>query len=195
MTTTSWSLVPGDAGNLDAGPYGEPAAVTLKHDGSICDCNEAAEALFGIAASLSDASHADIAGFYLKLALYLEPDFDLGRIVLADRFEALEKYADAVEIYDSVAKDSPYKTAAAIQAGKVDAYFADAPPVLANGGAARHRPEGAKDVREVHRELGRQLEVVRLSRVRQKEGRVVPAAVALLRGHKPVRHLPDVIEV
>ncbi len=47
MTTTSWSLMPGDAGNLDAGPYGEPAAVTLKHDGSICDCNEAAEALFG----------------------------------------------------------------------------------------------------------------------------------------------------
>ena len=76
----------------------------------------AAEALFGIAASLTDEPDADVAVFYLRLALYLEPNFDLARIVLADRFEALEKYADAVEMYDSVTKDSPYKTAAAIQA-------------------------------------------------------------------------------
>lgn len=76
----------------------------------------AAEALFGIAASLTDQASADIAVFYLRMGLHLEPDFDLARIVLADRFEALEKYQDAVETYDSVAATSPYKTAAEIQA-------------------------------------------------------------------------------
>ena len=76
----------------------------------------AAEALFGIAASLTDATGADIAILYLRLGLYLAPDLDLGKIVLADRFEALEKYEDAIAVYRSVDADSPYKVAASIQA-------------------------------------------------------------------------------
>lgn len=76
----------------------------------------AAEALFGIAASLTDTASADIAILYLRLGLHLSPDLDLAKIVLADRFEALEKYDDAIAVYDSVNEDSPYKTAAAIQA-------------------------------------------------------------------------------
>lgn len=47
MAMTLWSFMPGTAENLNTGPGGEPAAMTLKHDGSICECNEAAEALFG----------------------------------------------------------------------------------------------------------------------------------------------------
>ena len=39
----------------------------------------AAEALFGIAASLTDETSADIAILYLRLALYLRPDLDLAR--------------------------------------------------------------------------------------------------------------------
>ncbi len=76
----------------------------------------AAEALFGIAASLTDATSADIAILYLRLGLYLSPDLDLARIVLADRFEALEKYDDAIAVYGQVDADSPYKLAASIQA-------------------------------------------------------------------------------
>jgi tetratricopeptide (TPR) repeat protein len=75
-----------------------------------------AEGLFGIAASLTDASSADIAILYLRLGLYLAPDLDLAKIVLADRFEALEKYSDAIDVYRQVADDSPYKAAAQIQA-------------------------------------------------------------------------------
>ena len=75
----------------------------------------AAEALFGIAASLNDENSADIAVLYLRLALHLSPDLDLAKIVLADRFEALGKYEDAIAVYGSLNKDSPYRSAAAVQ--------------------------------------------------------------------------------
>jgi tetratricopeptide (TPR) repeat protein len=75
----------------------------------------AAEALFGIAASLTDQTSADVAILYLRFALYMSPDFDLAKIVLADRFETLEKYDDAIKVYESVNTDSPYGPAAAVQ--------------------------------------------------------------------------------
>jgi len=84
----------------------------------------AAEGLFGIAASLTDATSADIAVLYLRLALYLRTDFDLAKIVLADRFEALKKYDDAIDAYRSIASSSPYFAAAGVQIaideGKLD---------------------------------------------------------------------------
>lgn len=75
----------------------------------------AAEGLFGIAASLSDPASADIAILYLQLTLSLSPHFDLARIVLADRFEALEKFDAAIAVYRSVDEGSPYKAAAEVQ--------------------------------------------------------------------------------
>jgi len=75
----------------------------------------AAEALFGIAASLTDENSADVAVLYLRLALYLAPDLDLAKIVLADRFEALGKYEDAIAVYNTLPADSPYGPAAQVQ--------------------------------------------------------------------------------
>jgi tetratricopeptide (TPR) repeat protein len=75
----------------------------------------AAEALFGIAASLTDQTSADAAILYLQFALYMAPDFDLAKIVLADRFETMQKYDDAIAVYRGVNADSPYGTAAAVQ--------------------------------------------------------------------------------
>jgi tetratricopeptide (TPR) repeat protein len=74
-----------------------------------------AEALFGIAASLTEDNSADVAVLYLRLALYLAPDLDLAKIVLADRFEALGKYQDAIAVYETLAKNSPYRPAAEVQ--------------------------------------------------------------------------------
>lgn len=76
----------------------------------------AAEALFGIAASLTDQASADIAILYVQFALALSPHLDLARIVLADRYEALEKFDLAIDAYRSVDDDSPYKEAASVQA-------------------------------------------------------------------------------
>jgi len=75
----------------------------------------AAEALFGIAASLTDQTSADIAILYLQFALVLSPDFDLAKIVLADRYEALGKYMEAISVYRTVSEGSPYKSASDIQ--------------------------------------------------------------------------------
>ena len=75
----------------------------------------AAEGLFSIAVALNDATSADIAILYLRLALYLQPDFDLAKIVLADRFETLKKYDDAITVYRSIDDKSPYRAAAIVQ--------------------------------------------------------------------------------
>jgi tetratricopeptide (TPR) repeat protein len=75
----------------------------------------AAESLFGIAASLSDDASADVAILYLQFVLYLSPDFDLAKIVLADRLEALRKYDEAIAVYRSIASSSPYRFAASVQ--------------------------------------------------------------------------------
>ncbi len=75
----------------------------------------AAESLFGIASSLTDATSADIAILYLRFALSMAPDLDLAKIVLADRFETLEKYDDAISVYRTVNVSSPYAPAAAVQ--------------------------------------------------------------------------------
>ena len=75
----------------------------------------AAEGLFSIAVSLNDATSSDIAILYLRFALYLQPDFDLAKIVLADRFETLKKYDDAIAVYRSIPASSPYQPAAIVQ--------------------------------------------------------------------------------
>ena len=87
-----------------------------KPDRLVSDAKEgAAEGLFSIAAALNDATSADIAVLYLRLALYLNPDFDMAKIVLADRLETLKKYEDAMAVYRSIDGKSPYQPAAAIQ--------------------------------------------------------------------------------
>ncbi len=74
-----------------------------------------AEALFGIAASLTEDSSTDVSILYLQLALYLRPDLDLANILLGDRMETLQKYDDAIGAYREVSPASPYHRLAAIQ--------------------------------------------------------------------------------
>jgi tetratricopeptide (TPR) repeat protein len=81
----------------------------------------AAEGLSGIAASLSDASSADVSILYLRMALYLRPDLALAQILLADRYESLLKYDDAVAIYAKVDKSSPYYRMAAVEGARNEA--------------------------------------------------------------------------
>jgi tetratricopeptide (TPR) repeat protein len=91
-------------------------AAGTKPDRLVSDPKQgAAEGLFSIAAALNDATSADIAVLYLRLALYLNPDFEMAKIVLADRFESLKKYAEAIKVYRTIAADSSYQPAAAIQ--------------------------------------------------------------------------------
>ncbi len=75
----------------------------------------AAEALFGIAGSLTDQTSADVSILYLRLALYLRPDLDLADILLGDRLETLQKYEDAIAVYRSIDTSSPYWRVAEVQ--------------------------------------------------------------------------------
>ena len=69
----------------------------------------AAEALFGLAASLTDASSADMSVLYLRMAMHLRPDFALGQILLGDRFDQLRRFEDAIAAYREVQPSSPYR--------------------------------------------------------------------------------------
>ncbi len=76
----------------------------------------AAEALFGIAASLTDVQSADISILYLRMSMYLRPDMVLAQLLLADRFETLGKFDEAIAVYHTIPAASPYGRVAAIQA-------------------------------------------------------------------------------
>jgi tetratricopeptide (TPR) repeat protein len=76
----------------------------------------AAETLFGIAASLTDAQSADVSILYLRMALYLRPDLALAQVLLADRFETLRKFDSAIQVYRSIEPSSPYYRMAQVQA-------------------------------------------------------------------------------
>jgi tetratricopeptide (TPR) repeat protein len=68
----------------------------------------AAEGLFSLASSLTGERNSDIAVLYFNIAIYLRPDFDLARAFLGDRYERIDKYAKAIEVYSEISSQSPY---------------------------------------------------------------------------------------
>jgi tetratricopeptide (TPR) repeat protein len=101
------SLAEQGIARLDAGRKPERLAAT--------PAAGTAEALFGIAAALTDQNNADVAALYLRMSLYLAPDGDLAKFVLADRYDALGKFDDAIAVYRGVNPDSPFGSDARIQ--------------------------------------------------------------------------------
>ena len=121
------------------GPGLARIAAGQKPDGLIrSPADGAAEALFGIAASLTDVQSAEYSILYLRMALYLRPDLGLAQVLLADRFENLSKFEDAIAIYHGIEPVSPYFRMAQVQAAldeqrldKNDAAIADLKRLLA----------------------------------------------------------------
>ena len=75
----------------------------------------AAEALYGIGASLTRRGGEDRALVYLQLALYLQPNHSLALLSLADLYEAVKKPTMAIKVYERVPASSPLKRNAQIQ--------------------------------------------------------------------------------
>jgi tetratricopeptide (TPR) repeat protein len=75
----------------------------------------AAEALYGIGASLTRRGGEDLALVYLQLALHLKPDHSLALLSLADLYESVKKPAMAIKVYERVPANSPLKRNAQIQ--------------------------------------------------------------------------------
>src|ERR671920_2386237 len=82
----------------------------------------AAEALYGLGASLGRRGGEDLGLVYLQLSLYLVPNHPLALLSLADLYESLKKPELALRVYERVPAGSPLHRNAAIQmAGNLDA--------------------------------------------------------------------------
>jgi tetratricopeptide (TPR) repeat protein len=75
----------------------------------------AAEALYGLGASLGRRGGEDLGLVYLQLALYLQPNHSLTLLSLADLYEALKKPELAIKVYERIPASSPLHRNAAIQ--------------------------------------------------------------------------------
>ncbi len=75
----------------------------------------AAEALYGLGASLGRRGGEDLGLVYLQLGLYLAPNHPLALLSLADLYESLKKPELAIDVYKRVPANSPLHRNAAIQ--------------------------------------------------------------------------------
>jgi tetratricopeptide (TPR) repeat protein len=75
----------------------------------------AAEALYGIGATLTRRGGEDLALVYLQLSLYLAPNHPLALLSLADLYESVKKPAMAIKVYERMPAGSPLKRNAQIQ--------------------------------------------------------------------------------
>jgi tetratricopeptide (TPR) repeat protein len=82
----------------------------------------AAEALYGLGASLGRRGGEDLGLVYLQLSLFLAPNHSLALLSLADLYESLKKPELAIKAYERVPSNSPLHRNAAIQmAANLDA--------------------------------------------------------------------------
>jgi len=75
----------------------------------------AAEALYGLGASLGRRGGEDLGLVYLQLSLFLAPNHSLALLSLADLYESLKKPELAIKVYERVPASSPLHRNAAIQ--------------------------------------------------------------------------------
>ncbi len=75
----------------------------------------AAEALYGLGATIGRRGGEDLALIYLQLALYLEPSHPLALLSLGDLYEELKKPDLAIKAYERVPPSSPLSRNAEIQ--------------------------------------------------------------------------------
>ena len=124
-----------------------------------------AEALYGLGSALAQENGIDISIVYLQLALFLRPEFDVARTLLADIYEMDGRWEEAIVAYKSVSPRSALYENSRIQAavaldrldrpGQARAVLREIAnsmpeaiePVVALGDIARGRDEFAVAVR------------------------------------------------
>jgi tetratricopeptide (TPR) repeat protein len=107
----------------------------------------AAEALYGIGATLTRRGGEDLALVYLQLALYLQPNHPLALLSLADLYESVKKPAMAIKVYERMPANSPLKRNAQIQ-------------LATNLDAADRSDEAIKILKEVTAEAPKDIEAI-----------------------------------
>ena len=107
----------------------------------------AAEALYGIGATLTRRGGEDLALVYLQLALYLQPNHPLALLSLADLYESVKKPQMAIKVYERMPANSPLKRNAQIQ-------------LATNLDAADRSDEAIKILKEVTTEDPKDIEAI-----------------------------------
>jgi tetratricopeptide (TPR) repeat protein len=107
----------------------------------------AAEALYGIGATLTRRGGEDLALVYLQLALYLQPNHALALLSLADLYESVKKPQMAIKVYERMPANSPLKRNAQIQ-------------LATNLDAADRSDEAIKILKDVTTEAPKDIEAV-----------------------------------
>src|SRR6202790_2849157 len=107
----------------------------------------AAEALYGIGATLTRRGGEDLALVYLQLALYLAPNHPLALLSLADLYESVKKPQMAIKVYERMPASSPLKRNAQIQ-------------LATNLDAADRSDEAIKILKEVTTEDPKDIEAI-----------------------------------
>lgn len=107
----------------------------------------AAEALYGIGATLTRRGGEDLALVYLQLALYLQPNHPLALLSLADLYESVKKPQMAIKVYERMPASSPLKRNAQIQ-------------LATNLDAADRSDEAIKILKEVTTESPKDIEAI-----------------------------------
>jgi len=126
----------------------------------------AAEALYGLGASLGRRGGEDLGLVYLQLSLYVVPSHPLALLSLADLYESLKKPALAIKVYERVPVNSPLHRNAAIQ-------------MASNLDALERAEEGEKHLAALIKEHPDDLEAI-------------TALGNILRGHKKFAECADV---
>jgi tetratricopeptide (TPR) repeat protein len=136
----------------------------------------AAEALYGIGATLTRRGGEDLALVYLQLALYLAPNHPLALLSLADLYESVKKPAMAIKVYERMPASSPLKRNAQIQ-------------LATNLDAADRSDEAIKILKGVTKEDPRDLEaIMALGNVERGRKKFADCAVTYTQG---IDALPD----
>ncbi len=107
----------------------------------------AAEALYGIGATLTRRGGEDLALVYLQLSLYLNPNHSLALLSLADLYESVKKPQMAIKVYERMPATSPLKRNAQIQ-------------LATNLDAADRSPEAIKILKGVTAEDPKDIEAI-----------------------------------
>ncbi len=67
-----------------------------------------AESFFDIASVLPIERAGDFVLIYVRLALYLRPDFPLAQLLMGDVFDEFGRYQEAAEVYRAIDPDTPF---------------------------------------------------------------------------------------
>ncbi|MGH6865004.1 MAG: tetratricopeptide repeat protein [Methyloceanibacter sp.] len=76
-----------------------------------------AEVFYGIGDALAGEGGLDMGIIFIQFALYLEPDFPLAYVALAEAYEGAKKYELEMQAFDRIPKDSPLWVNVQIQKG------------------------------------------------------------------------------